>query len=117
MITTRTAHYASRDQITTNAENRRAMQDQQDQIRAQDEENRKQECLEVIQAIEDSDDDGVDKATEDAENIISTPTTKRSHKRTVKTGTTIFIPHDVLKSPELVATSTRNKQCLQQYIP
>ena len=96
MITTRTAHYTSRDQITTNAENRRAMQDQQDQIRAQDEENRKQECLEVIQAIEDSDDDGVDKATEDAENMISTPKKKRSNKRTVKTGTTIVIPH-VLK--------------------
>lgn len=34
---------------------------------------------------------------------------RRSHKRTVKTGTTIFVPHDVLKSQALVSSATRNK--------
>ncbi|CAB4066239.1 unnamed protein product [Lepeophtheirus salmonis] len=32
-----------------------------------------------------------------------------SHKRLVKTGTTMFIPHDILGSPKLVSTSARNK--------
>ena len=39
--------------------------------------------------------------------FLSTP--KRSHKRVVKTGTNIFVPHDILKSPKVVSTSTRNK--------
>ena len=34
---------------------------------------------------------------------------KRSHKRTIKTGTTIFTPHDVLKTPALVYSNTQNK--------
>lgn len=34
---------------------------------------------------------------------------KRLHKRTVKTRTTVFIPRDVLKFPEQVSTTTRNK--------
>jgi hypothetical protein len=38
-----------------------------------------------------------------------TPDAKRSHKRTVKTGTTLELPHDFMKSPQLVAVATRNK--------
>ena len=34
---------------------------------------------------------------------------QRSHKRVVKKGTTIFIPHDVLMNPALVSYNTRNK--------
>ena len=33
---------------------------------------------------------------------------KRVHKRMVKTGVTIFIPHDILKSKERVSCSMRN---------
>ena len=37
------------------------------------------------------------------------PSTSKSHKRVVKTGTSIVIPHDVMKSPLFVATTIRNK--------
>ena len=36
-------------------------------------------------------------------------TPERAHKRTVKTGTNIFIPHDILKSPGLVSAAARNQ--------
>jgi len=39
---------------------------------------------------------------------IST-TTRRSHHRTTRTGTTAFIPHDIIKRPKLVALATRLK--------
>ena len=35
--------------------------------------------------------------------------TKRKHRRTVKTGEKIFIPHDILKNPMVVAAAVRNK--------
>ena len=34
---------------------------------------------------------------------------KADHKRSVKTGTAIFVPHDVMKLPSVVAAYTRNK--------
>ena len=33
---------------------------------------------------------------------------KKVHKRMVKSGVTIFIPHDILKSKEMVSRSMRN---------
>ena len=41
--------------------------------------------------------------------IYSLSTPKRSRKRVVKTETSIFVPHDILKSPQIVSTSTRKK--------
>ena len=41
--------------------------------------------------------------------VYSLSTPKRSHKRVVKTGTSIFVAHDILKSPQVVFSSTRNK--------
>lgn len=35
--------------------------------------------------------------------------TKRKHQRTVKTGQSMFIPHDILKSPLVVSAAVRNK--------
>ena len=32
-----------------------------------------------------------------------------SHKRSLKTGTTVFIPHNILKSPKVIETAVRNK--------
>ena len=39
----------------------------------------------------------------------TTFTLQRSHKRVVKKGTMIFIPHDVLKHPSLLSSNARNK--------
>ena len=39
----------------------------------------------------------------------STPTTSRSHHRLVRPGTSVFIPHDIMKRPSLVTLATRMK--------
>lgn len=48
-------------------------------------------------------DSEVDSAT------VGVATTPRSHHRTKRTGTTAFIPHDIIKRPKLVALATRLK--------
>lgn len=48
-------------------------------------------------------------ASSDNEYAASTSATPSSHRRTLRTGEHVFIPHDILKSPELVALSTRMK--------
>ena len=58
-----------------------------------------------LSALEDFDDDDVEFEPE----IASTPKPNRSHKRTIKTGLDIFIPHDFLKSPKVIQTLVRNK--------
>ena len=44
----------------------------------------------------------------ESSSITSTPTTQRPHRST-KTGTTAFIPGDILKTPKLVSVATRMK--------
>ena len=34
-------------------------------------------------------------------------TKQRSHKRSLKTGTTVFIPHNILKPPKVIETAIR----------
>ena len=53
-------------------------------------------------------DSEVDSSTARTDVDIST-TTPRSHHRTARTGTTAFIPHDIMKRPKLVALATRLK--------
>ena len=49
-----------------------------------------------------------DSTLSEDEGIIELPPS-RTHKRNVKKGTTIFVPHDVLKHPAVVSSATRNK--------
>lgn len=42
-------------------------------------------------------------------NFTQRPTTPKSHKRTKRTGTEAFVPHDILKSPRLVSLAARIK--------
>ena len=53
--------------------------------------------------------DEINDGEESQEEPFVPPPPKRSHKRTVKVGTTITVPHNVLKSKNLVSTSVRNK--------
>jgi len=53
-------------------------------------------------------------STSDSDNntgddLYMSTTSKRSHHRTKRTGTTAFIPHDIIKRPKLVALATRMK--------
>ena len=41
--------------------------------------------------------------------MFAPPPAKRSHKRTVKVGTTITVPHDVMRSKCLMSVAVRNK--------
>ena len=56
--------------------------------------------------------DGEEREQEDPthhdQDLDLTPKRKRSHKRTVKTGVEVFIPHDFLKSPKVVQSLVRN---------
>lgn len=61
------------------------------------------ECVDEVADV----DSEVDSATAGGDVDIST-TTERSHRRT-RTGTTAFIPHDIIKRPKLVALATRLK--------
>ena len=56
--------------------------------------------------LADSDDNNSDN---DKGDTTTEATGKRGHKRKVKTGVTIFLPHDVLKKPKVVQTLIRNK--------
>ena len=55
------------------------------------------------------DDDGELPEEASADILFTPPNKKSTHKRTVKTGTNIWVPHDVLKSPALVSVATRNQ--------
>ena len=59
--------------------------------------------LELQVSLEDSFEDFSDTEDEEYQEV------KRSHKRTKKTGTEAFWPHDVMKSPAVVETAVRNK--------
>ena len=72
------------------------------------EELQKNEDLNQDQDFESSE-SSEDESQKDTIPIFSLSTPKRSHKRVVKTGTTVFIPHDILKSPQVVSAATRNK--------
>ena len=67
----------------------------QDDVRSRDREL--EECDERESDTSNSDDD------------CSSSFKLRSHKRTIKTGTSVVIPHDILKDKNLVSVATRNK--------
>jgi len=47
-------------------------------------------------------------STLEASPSFSPPKKKRTHRRSIKSGVTVFIPHDVLKHPILSSALTRN---------
>ena len=102
MLTDRSAQYSVCDKITPSVINKRHLKAQQAEQRVLNEKKRKFEEFSVIVNSDLEDEEIVDR------DYLPTAQS-RSHKRTVKTGTTIKIPHDILKSPPLVSVATRNK--------
>ena len=101
MMTDRAAQYSVCDRITPAFIDKRYVKAQQAEKRALNEKKRK---FEEISEKFDSDSE-----LEDMEIDYVLPPSVRSHKRTVKTGTTLKVSHDILKSPALVSVATRNK--------
>ena len=109
MMDDRKASMGAQDKITSSTEEKVASRKQ--------EENKRQEkekiCKEKTHVVEMPGFSTEEENVEDDDNYatfeVSTPTTSRSHKRVVKTGTPGFWPHNILKSPEIVESSVRNK--------
>ena len=105
MISDRIAHYSNQDKKTTSVIRKRS--------------DRKKQVLNMHKKhnnIRIDENDHTELSVSDDEdfsdhefNPILTTTPVRSHKRTVKTGTTITIPPDILKSPILNSVCIRNK--------
>ena len=108
MMTNRAAQYSSVDIKMSKIDNRRLVRKQEGQRMKENQKKRQQLDATLAQLSASSEDEHTDE--EDATvPIYSLSTPKRSHERVVKIGTNIFVPHDILKSPQVVFTSTRNK--------
>lgn len=102
MLSDRIATYSGVNKVLTGNIQRRQKRQMQEEMR-QDE----QQCDHVVNVqanidsptISDEDDD-IDEA--------STVEPKRKHRRTVKEGISVFMPHDILKSAKLVSCTVRN---------
>ena len=106
MITDRTAQYSNQDKTTTSIIRKRINREEQIQDRH---ENMKKIRIEENVQFEWLETDDENEDTIDSIESTSITTPVRSHRRTLKTGTNVTIPHDVLKSPLLISTCTRNK--------
>lgn len=110
MRTDRLATFGACDKILA------AKRDRRDQRLATESERRRRHIQQQHEAstksvpVSNSDSDSVEDAEEN-EVITTTPTTPvrrdRSHHRVKRTGTTAFIPHDILRRPKIVALATR----------
>ena len=104
MMTDRIASYGAADVALSNIEKKRFARKQSEVLKETQQKKLKhhKSVVELVSTSEESD-------TSAEEDGYAQSTLKRSHKRIVKTGTTIFIPHDILRSPHVVSTSIRNK--------
>ena len=101
MMSNREAHYSGCDKVTSSIINRRQFKSMQEKIRVLKEKKRKSDqFLAYTDSYE---------CEEESDSDFLPITPSRSHKRIVKTGTNLHVPHDVLKSPIIVSALTRNK--------
>ena len=105
MKTGRIAHYATKDEEFVKAVEARSLRKQ-----SVDKALLKQNTVTAADTTTWNPYSSSESSTQESEaEEPTTSTLKRSHKRVVKKGTTIFIPHDVLKHPSLVSFNARNK--------
>ena len=103
MKTDRKACMGARDRISQQRSKRKEKRMEEQEQRVQREEIRKRSLDQTAQ--EESQSSVTEGEDSDADFEV---TKSRSHNRVQKLGTSIFIPHDVLKSPALVSAQTRN---------
>ena len=110
MMTTRTAHYASLDKITTNLKRKRGARKEKDLARAGTSRD------DDPYVVETSTTEGMaDLAPGDTDLTpieCSSSTPPRRHRRLKKTGEALFIPHDILQRERIVSNYTRNNMSI-----
>ena len=105
METDRIAHYATKDEEFAKAAEARSLRKQ-----SVDKALLKQNTITAADTTTWNPYSSSDSSTQESETKEPTTSTlQHSHKRVVKKGTIIFIPHDNLKHPSLVSSNARNK--------
>ena len=102
MKTDRTAQYTSRDTVTERIAENKSVRKETQMRKEKDE-----DTAPVMNQFGSSSDTSEQES--EVENTMRS-SSLRSHKRVVKKGTTIIIPHDVLINPALVSCNTRIKR-------
>ena len=100
MMSDRKASYSRIDKAVTKIQQREERNKQKLNIILAQESNMEESFVKFASSSSESEDQEFEDEGMDLQ--------KRVHTRTVKSGVTVFIPHDILKSRELVACSIRN---------
>ena len=117
MMTDRVATYASKDVPNAIREMKRHDRQVEEEKRKMKEVARMQQVSSPTPLVDtgsggEAEDTGSEIGSDtdnDANSMFTTPPTKKPHKRTVKSGTTITLCHDFMKSPSVVSALVRNK--------
>ena len=101
MMTTRTGNYTSKDIIVSQLQETRRVRKREEEERAS---RQKGENILINSQVTIDDDQETEEFT-----VNEQEQPKRKHRRTIKKGVTIYIPHDIMKNENIVASYTRNK--------
>ena len=110
MMTTRTAYMLGEDYLFRKKQKSKQARVEATEKRTKEERKRNLEDICVnfdAEQIESDLDEGL-YIPSDCEEPSATPTSKK-HTRMIKNGQSVFIPHDILKNPQLVSSMARNK--------
>ena len=108
MMTDRVATMGSTDSVLSEKEKRIAVRRNAEEERILREQQRKGELETAHAGHSMQEEEATDVVEDNNDQTYVQDTPKRSHKRVIKTGTTAFWPHNVLKSPVVVETAIRN---------
>ena len=106
MQSDRVATYSSVDKVLAIKEDKRAKRAAQSKNREECEKNREDNLTSIPLDNNMMTDESLE-LEENSEEFAVPKEKKRCHKRTVKTGTEVFIPHDVLSDPGIVGFEAR----------
>ena len=101
MMTTRSGNYTSKDIIVSRIQETRRVRKREDEERTS---RQSGENIFVKSQVAIDDDQEMEEFT-----VNEQLEPKRKHRRTIKKGVTIYIPHDIMKNENIVASYTRNK--------
>ena len=102
MMTDRVASYSGRDK-KSNAAAKKRQKRHHCELSQKDSSSPDQDSVQCLESTSSSSSDDAD---ESSPSNLEEP--KRKHRRISKTGVNIFVPHDILKSSELISCSVRN---------
>ena len=106
MMTKRTCTMAGEDKVFKKKEEAKALRRKREQDFTEKEKARQMEDVYDYES-RNSDCNNQEKECEDYEDEESKSPNPRKHRRLNKTGVQLFIPHDILKNPDVVSCSTR----------